>query len=281
MTTPVPRTLYIHDDLSEELRGRDEHAQQVGAALFERLHGDARIVVLTLDEQLDALVARGRHAPFTAAVGIGRAGRRVAAQVHARTGWFPRIHAVDLWREEDEAGDYVLAGSAALASRLAEIADVDSVAVVDDTIFSGLTMRAVLEALPVQSGRRVHAFCLRAVADSLTSVAAMAPVSAGVAAAGRILEDVSFINASGLVHRGAIRRSERASLAFFERPEWMEAWFPGYAEEIVKLCRELHEVVEAPPANPAPRMRRGSGAPSARPGSRPPGSSSRRSAPGR
>src|SRR5262249_17886340 len=168
MTTPVPRTLYIHDDLSEELRGRDEHAQQLGAALFERLHGDARIVVLTLDEQLDALVARGRHAPFTAAVGIGRAGRRVAGQGPARPGWFPRIHAVDLWREEDEAGDYVLAGSAALASRLAEIADVDSVAVVDDTIFSGLTMRAVLEALPVQSGRRVHAFCLRAVADSLT-----------------------------------------------------------------------------------------------------------------
>jgi len=281
MTTPVPRTLYIHDDLSDELRAHGEHAQQLGAALFERFHGDARIVVLTLDEQLDALVARGSHAPFTAAVGIGRAGTRVAAQVHARTGWFPLIHAVDLWREEDETGDYVLAGSAALASRLAEIADVDSVAVVDDTIFSGLTMRALLEALPARSGRRVHVFCLRAVADSLAGVAVLAPVSAGVAAVGRILEDVSFINASGLVYRGAIRRTGRASLAFFERPEWMEAWFPGYTEAIVKLCRELHEVVEAPRADPAPRMRRGAVAPSARPESRPPGSSSRRSAPGR
>ena len=281
MTTPVPRTLYVYDDLSAELKAHGAHAQQLGEALFERLRADERIVVLTLDEQLDALVARGQHAPFAGAVGIGRAGARVAAQVHARTGWFPVIHAVDLWREEDDAGGYALAGSATLASQLARIADADSIAVVDDTIFSGLTMRAVLEALPPRRNRRVHAFCLRAVAESLPGVAALAPVSAGVAAAGRILEDVSFINASGLVRRGAIRRAGQASLAFFERPEWMEAWFPGYTEAIVKLCRELHEAVEAPRADRAPRTRRGSPAPSARPGSRRPGSSSRRSAPGR
>src|SRR5438034_8886430 len=99
-------------------------------------------------------------------------------------------------------------------------------------------MRAVLEALPPRRNRRVHAFCLRAVAESLPGVAALAPVSAGVAAAGRILEDVSFINASGLVRRGAIRRAGQASLAFFERPEWMEAWFPGYTEAIVKRSEE-------------------------------------------
>jgi len=281
MTTPVPRTLYVHDDLSAELKAHGAHAQQLGEALFERLRADERIVVLTLDEQLDALVARGQHVPFAAAVGIGRAGARVAAQVHGRTGWFPLIHAVNLWREEDDAGGYALAGSAMLASQLARIADADSIAVVDDTIFSGLTMRAVLEALPPRRNRRVHAFCLRAVAESLPGVAALAPVSAGVAAAGRILEDVSFINASGLVHRGAIRRTGQASLAFFERPEWMEAWFPSYAEAVVTLCRELHEVVEAPRADRAPRTRRGSPAPSAPLESHPSGSSARRSAPGR
>jgi len=281
VTTPVPRTLHIHDDLSDDLRAQGEHAQRLGTALLERLRVDRRIVVLTLDEQIEKLVARGGHAPFAATVGIGRAGARVAAQIHARTRWFPVIHRVDLWREEDEAGGYVLAGSATLASELARIADVDSVAVVDDTIFSGLTMRAVLEALPPRKDRRVHAFCLRAVAQSLPGVAALAPVSAGVVAPGRILEDVSFINASGLVRRGAIRRAGQASLAFFERPEWMRAWFPGYAEDVIEQCRELHEAVEAPRADRAPRTRRGSPAPSAPPGSRPPGSSSRRSAPGR
>jgi len=194
-------------------------------------------VILTLAGQVDGLVARGEHAPFAETVGIGRAGVRVAAAVHARTGWFPSIHQVDLWREEDRDGGYVLSGPEPLAARLAALASADSIAVVDDTIFSGLTMRAVLAALPRVP--RVHAFCLRAVADSLASVAELAPVTAGFAATGRILEDVSFINASGLVRRGAIRRTGRPPLAFYERPEWMAAWFPMDHEKITALCREL------------------------------------------
>jgi hypothetical protein len=157
--------------------------------------------------------------------------------VHARTGWFPAIHRVDLWREEDEDGGYALASPEPLAARLAAFAWADSIAVVDDTIFSGLTMRAMLAALPRRTG--VHAFCLRAVAESLASVAALAPVTAGFAAPGRILEDVSFINASGLVKRGAIRRRHLPPLAFHERPEWMAAWFPTDHEAIGALCREL------------------------------------------
>jgi hypothetical protein len=103
-------------------------------------------------------------------------------------------------------------------------------------------MRAVLAASPRVP--RVHAFCLRAVAESLRSVAELAPVSAGFAASGRILDDVSFINASGLVKRGAIRRSGRPPLAFYERPEWMAAWFPADHEEITTLCRELAAELE-------------------------------------
>ena len=103
--TPVPRTLYVHDDLSDDLRalGEDSRGWQLGQALFALLRRDAgRVVVLTLAKQLEGLVAHGDHAPFAAAVGIGRAGVRVAEAVHARTGWFPSIHRVDLWREEDE-----------------------------------------------------------------------------------------------------------------------------------------------------------------------------------
>ena len=91
----------------------------------------------------------------------------------------------------------------------------------------------------------MHAFCLRAVGESLEAVARLIPVTAGFAAAGRILDDVSFINASGLVERTAIRRAGRPSLAFFERPEWMAAWFPGHHAEVIALCREHLEL--APP----------------------------------
>jgi hypothetical protein len=199
-------------------------------------------VVLTLAEQLDGLLARGEHPPFALAVGIGGAGVRVAQAVHARTGWFPSIHRVDLWREEGAGGDYVLSGPLPLTPQISALPPGGSLAVVDDTIFSGLTMRTVLAE--ARGGRRLHAFCLRAVAESLPRVAELAPVTAGFSAPGRILDDVSFINASGLVRRGAIRRKGRPPLAFYERPEWMAAWFPADHEEITALCRELAAELE-------------------------------------
>lgn len=275
--TPVPRYLYVYDDLSGELRAHGAaRVRRLGEALLARLRQDPRVVLLTLEGQVEALIARGAHAPFAVAIGVGRAGARVAAQLHARTGWFPRIERVDVWREEDAGGGYVLAGPTPLASQLAALGDGEAVAVVDDTIFSGLTMRTILTALPPRAGRRLHVFCLRCVAESVEAVARLAPVTAGILAPGRILEDVSFINASGLIHRGAIRRAGQPPLAFFERPEWMAAWFPGYAEDAIALCRALHEALEAPPGDRAPRRRRGSPGPSAPPGSRRPGSSARR-----
>jgi hypothetical protein len=278
MATPVPRRLYVYDDLSEEIRarGRDSRVQRPGQALLALLRQDPRVVLLTLEGQVEALIGSGAHAPFAVAIGVGRAGTRVATEIHARTGWFPTIERVDLWREEDDAGGYALAGPAPLASQVAALPAGDAVAVVDDTIFSGLTMRAVLTALLPRHVRRLHAFCLRGVAESVESVARLAPVTAGIRAPGRILEDVSFINASGLIHRGAIRRAGQPPLAFFERPEWMSAWFPGYADEVIALCRAIHEAVEAPRGDRAPRRRRGSPEPSARPGPRRPGSSARR-----
>jgi hypothetical protein len=50
---------------------------------------------------------------------------------------------------------------------------------------------------------------------------------------------VSFINASGLVRRGAIRRVGLAPLAFYERPDWIHAWFPDDAPKIIACCAQL------------------------------------------
>jgi hypothetical protein len=44
--------------------------------------------------------------------------------------------------------------------------------------------------------------------------------------------------------RGAIRRADGPPLAFFERPEWMAAWFPAGAAEITDLCRRLQALVD-------------------------------------
>ncbi len=249
-TQPTPRLLYVHDDLSDEVMkrlGPDSPAGALTRSLFELLATDReRVVVLTMDEQLERVVAQGRHAPFGLALGIGRAGERVALALHTRTGWFPRVCRLGLTREEDGRGSYRLVSTvpAALADQLEGIEACDSLAVVDDTVFSGLTLRSVLEALPPTLRPRTHAFCLRGVADSVAAVTRLCPVTVGVAAPGRMLEDVSFINATGLVLRVGIRRRGLPPLAFFERPEWIRAWFPGRDREVIAACRRLNALLE-------------------------------------
>ena len=194
----------------------------------------------------------GKYAPFALAIGIGRAGERVAQQLHARTGWFPKISRVDITREEDGHGGYnvVTTTGIPLAQQLPPLDTVSSLAVVDDTVFSGLTMRTVLLALPAEVRARTQAFCLRGVAASLVSIAALCSIAIGFAAPGRLLDEVSFINASGLVMRVGIRHPEQPPQAFFERPMWMHAWFPGYADEVIALCQRLNAILE-PDGRPA------------------------------
>jgi hypothetical protein len=241
---PPPRVLYVHDDLTAEVarrRGACSPESHLVADLFALIRRHENVIVLELDTQIDGLLATGPRQPFPIAVGIGRAGEIVARDVHARAGWFPVVRRVEVAREETEGGDYVLAcGPVPLAEQLSGVEAFAAVAVVDDTIFSGLTMDAVLRALPPGVLSRTMAFCLRAVAESLPAIARRCPVSVGFAAPGRILDDVSFINASGLVKRGAIRRTGLPPLAFFERPEWIALWFPKTTEQILGVCRELN-----------------------------------------
>jgi hypothetical protein len=247
--TPTPTRFYVHDDLTDDLRerhGAGSPAVALAQELMTLVRSEAHVSVLTLREQIEALVARGPHAPFALAVGIGRAGERVAQQVHARTGWFPAIRRVDLTREETAHGGYAVVSPTGvpLAEQLDGIERARSLAVVDDTIFSGITMRQVLEALSPAARMRTRAFCLRCVAESLAPLRAICPVTAGVEAPGRLLDEVSLINASGLVRRGSIRRTGRSPLAFFERPEWMRAWFPDRAEAVIDVCRRLNVLLE-------------------------------------
>lgn len=252
---PTPEVLYIHDDLSEYVLKR--HGQSSPAARLTRdlfagvCRNPTRVVRITLESQIAALLDSS-HTPFALAIGIGRAGERVAQQLHARAGWFPKISRVDITREEDDCGGYnvVTTSGIPLAQQLQPLDAISSLAVVDDTVFSGLTMRAVLLALAPEVQARTQAFCLRGVAASLPVIAALCPIAIGFAAPGRLLDEVSFINASGLVMRIGIRHPDRAPQAFFERPTWMHAWFPGYADEIIELCHRLNYILE-PDGQPA------------------------------
>ena len=247
---PTPRLLYVHDDLSDEVGRRLGAASPAAAltrSLFELLAGDGeRVVILTMAQQIERVIAQGPHGPFDLTLGIGGAGLRVAEALNAKTGWFPRMRRLGLIREEDGSGGYRLVSTvpATLAGQLEGVESSESLAVVDDTVFSGLTLGGVLEALPPALLRRTHAFCLRGVAESVATIARLCPVTVGIAAPGRLLEDVSFINASGLVLRVGIRRRGRTPLAFFERPDWIRAWFPGRDGDVIAVCRRLNTLLE-------------------------------------
>jgi len=244
--TPTPKKLYVHDDLTE-LAGLRPETARLARELLDLVRRDPRVRILSLPAQLDAVVAQGPHEPFAMAIGVAAAGEAVARALHARAGWFPVIHRIEVAREETVAGGYELATSSAgpLAEQLAPVEGAASIAVVDDTVFSGLTLDAVLRALPSGSLARTRAFCLRGVETSLPALRALCPVTVGVAASGRLLDDVSFINASGLVRRGAIRRVGLPPLAFYERPEWIRAWFPDDAPKIIACCAELGRRLDA------------------------------------
>jgi hypothetical protein len=247
---PTPKVLYIHDDLSEYVyrrHGEASPAGQLTRELFAFVRRDpGHVVVLTLESQIERLLAQGPYPPFALAIGIGRAGERVAQQLHARTGWFPQVSRVDITREEDGHGGYNVVSTTGipLAQQLPTLDAVSSLAVVDDTVFSGLTMRTVLHALPPEVRSHTQVFCLRGVAASLATIADLCPITIGFAAPGRLLDEVSFINASGLVMRVGIRHPAQPPQAFFERPMWMQAWFLGHADGVIALCQRLNHILE-------------------------------------
>jgi hypothetical protein len=253
---PTPKVLYIHDDLSDYVsrhHGQETPAWHLTREFFSLVCRDPRrVVLLTLESQMVPLLADDKYAPFALAFGIGRAGERVAQQLHAHTGWFPKISRVDITREEDGHGSYNLVTTTGipLAEQLPPLEAVSSLAVIDDTVFSGLTMRTVLLALPAEVRAHTQAFCLRGVAASLVGIAGLCSIAIGFMAPGRLLDDVSFINASGLVMRVGIRHPEQPPQAFFERPMWMHAWFPGYADEVIASCQRLNAILE-PDGRPA------------------------------
>jgi hypothetical protein len=167
------------------------------------------------------------------------------------------VRRLDVAREEDGRGGYALVSAAgeSLAGQLGGLDGCPSLAVVDDTVFSGLTIRGTLALLPAALRTRTRVFCLRGVGETLAALAALCPVTAGVAAPGRRLDDVSFINATGLVLRVSIRRRGQSPLAFFDRPDWLRRWFPGYDRQVLDICRRLNALLEAPGApRPSPGL---------------------------
>ena len=247
LDVPTPGVLYINDDLTGPIRERFGPCSEpdvLANELMRRARYDPdKVGVLTIERQLEGIVSQGPRRPFPEAIAIGGAGKTAADLIHRRTGWFPAIKKIALTRVENGEGGHDLRGADRLPQQLGRLTGSGKVAVVDDTVYSGLTAAAVLDALPDGILPHTELFCLKAVGQTAERLRAKCAVTVGFVAPGTINEDVSIINATGLVYRGAIRTRHGPDMAFFDRPEWMRAWFPADHEQLIDLCRRLNAAV--------------------------------------
>lgn len=238
----TPRRLYIYNDLIY-CRSPQPEAAALGEqldGLEEALRKNPRVTLLDIGEQIERLSRLPVRQPFEETLVVGEAGARTAGGIHARTGWFPKIRQISVTREEIAGGTYQITSTASqsLEAQLSRLAG-GPLALVDDTIYSGLTLQAVLSRLPAASLTAAHIFCLQGIARAVAEIRGICPVSLGIELHGEPGSDVSIIKASHLFIKGAIRPAGHPELAFFEREPWMRAWFPSNADEILARCRSL------------------------------------------
>lgn len=244
---PTPERVYIYDDLPfvRAAHGDDAVLLALVDQLAALLAAEPRVRFLNVDALVDALAQTPVNAPFDRALAIGGAGLRIAALLHAKTGWFPCLAALPITREEQGEHGYSIVASAPRdpEQQLRAIAD-GTLALIDDTIYTGLTLAWALDRLPAGVVATTHIFALQAVAQALPPLRARCTVHAGIELVGVPERDLTVIKASHLFERGAIRRGVGGDLAFYERREWLDAWFPERGGRIVALCARLHALLD-------------------------------------
>lgn len=220
--------LYILDDL------------EVGK--FSRLRGllkqNSNVQLLSPAEALAKLARSPSKQPYPLTFGLGRSGEEAAALLQRQTGWFPRIARLDITRLEIAEGRYELVGNFAAALRRFGVDQDDPVALVDDTVYSGQTVQTVLDAFPWQP--RITLYCLQGIASSLKLLGKTIQVRCAFPVEGVRDQEVSLIRLSGLFRPGSIRPKHGRELAFFQRPAWMQLWFPQNYPAVTDYCAQLY-----------------------------------------
>ncbi|MGI8553843.1 MAG: hypothetical protein ACR2PL_24095, partial [Dehalococcoidia bacterium] len=161
----MPRRLYVYNDLPycPPPAGCAPTFTRLLCELRTAVVANTHIRLIAIDEQIEKLAREPVEGPFGRTIAAGAAGHRVAKLLHERTGWFPSIETIAITREERSPGRYAIAStsSRSLDEQLSAGAS-GRTAIVDDTIYSGLTLVSILELLPEEVVARTEVFCLQA-----------------------------------------------------------------------------------------------------------------------
>lgn len=239
----TPRNLYVYNDFSHYMlmRGNEETYTSLTAQLTQVLRANEHVTFIDIDRQIQALASQSITRPSSTALALGKSGYRVALALHEHTGWFSSIQPFAVARRETCDGSYQLISTNHLTlQQQLQAVSRESLAIVDDTIYSGLTMYSLLTLLTTNDQQCSHVFALCATSASLAVLAPFCPVTTALELKGKLDEEVSIIRASHLFMPGAIRRENAPELAFFQRPSWIKAWFSGSFETILAICEQLY-----------------------------------------
>ncbi len=248
-TLDKPLKLYIYDDIDDLLPvlSSPEYSQIMRGLvtmLRKAIQANENTLLIGRDYAVDKIKASYSHKPFDIAFAIGSSGYLVAKRLHFETNWFPNISLLPIKRNEVQENEYVIYSRFKNKISHAIRKKVSSIAIIDDTLYSGLTVRTVLENIPDRFVPQINLFFLHALEDGLASIANIQSVNAGLFIPGKREIDVSIIRASGLFYKGAIRRLKKSSQAFYQRPQWMQRWFPVNFQEIISISRKISFLLE-------------------------------------
>ena len=182
------------------------------------------------------------YQPFSLTLAVGNHGLEVAKAVHTKTGWFPNIRTIHVARREAN-GHYQIISTNSVSIKK-QVVDIHQLplAIVDDSLYSGLTLSTLISYLKSEVHPKTVVFFLAGLNESLAVVKKRCSVRLAASIQGRRDKEVSLIRASGLFKPGAILPSRGKPLAFYQRTQWMRAWFPENYRQIISVCHQLRNL---------------------------------------
>ncbi len=248
---PTPKTLYVHDNVSSFVRerfGEKSPEYDIAQRFIKYIDSQPHVRIGTLEEELGGLIAQVNPKLFDIAFGFGYKGEEIAQLLHGRWSAFPNLTRLDITRQEKEDGSgHVLVSKSdtPLEEQIAQAGEFKSCALVDDVLYTGFTMRSVMDLLPLGSIDECHLFFTRGLEETKKEFEKQGcKVHIGVELPGKIEVDASTISTMNLITEGAIR-TNNGDLTYCDRPSWLEAWFPNDTDIIMHLCQSLMHLLKS------------------------------------
>ncbi len=242
--------IYIYDDLGDYLLTREDsvtwrHFNKLLKLLRLLIAQNQNIRLLRRDKLINNLIAKNpyRTTPYSLTIAIGFQGSLIAGMIHNKTGWFPNVHELEMAREEIKENKYKIRSSTFYRSLKKLLSKkYQSLAIIDDTIYSGLSIKTILKYMSPDNLKKTNIFCLQGMKQTLPKLRIQATVIAGYEIPGVMEKDSTVIRASGLFLTSAIIRANKPGLAFYQRKKWMTSWFPDNTQAIIDISKKISEL---------------------------------------